>query len=162
MQRKSLEIWVGIFLLLGIAALVMLAVQVSSAGSNSGDSYRISTRFENVGGLNEKAPVMIGGVRIGRVAEIGIDKDTFEAIVHMDISSHYDNLPIDTGATILTAGLLGSQFVGLEPGAEDIYLENNDEMDAELSQSAIQLETLISQFMFSQGRGGENDNESDN
>ncbi|MEM7194822.1 MAG: outer membrane lipid asymmetry maintenance protein MlaD [Pseudomonadota bacterium] len=160
MQRRSLEIWVGVFLLLGIAALVMLAVQVSSAGSGSSDSYRITAKFENVGGLNVKAPVMVGGVRIGRVTAIEIDKEDYAAVVHMDIENRYDNLPIDTGASILTAGLLGSQFIGLEPGADDLYLESGDELD--LTQSAIQLETLISQFMFSQGQGGDGDNDSDN
>jgi len=154
-QSKTLETWVGIFMLLGIAALAVLAFKVSGSAGTGGDVYRIQARFENVGGLNEKAPVMIGGVRIGRVAEITIDKEDYSAIVGMDIESHYDNLPTDTGASILTSGLLGAQFVGLEPGAEDIYLEKGDEL--EITQSAIQLETLISQFMFS--RAGNNESE---
>ena len=156
MQNKSLEIWVGVFMILGIASLAMLALKVSGSAGTGGDVYRIEARFENVGGLSEKAPVMVGGVRIGRVAEISMDREDYSAVVGMDISTHYDNLPIDTGASILTSGLLGAQFVGLEPGAEDVYLQQGDEL--EITQSAIQLETLISQFMFSQA-GNNNDDE---
>lgn len=160
MNQKTIEIWVGIFMILGIAALTMLAFQVSGSAGGSGDVYRVNARFENVGGLNEKAPVMIGGVRIGRVAAISIDTDDFSAVVGMDIESKYDNLPSDTGASILTSGLLGAQFVGLEPGAEDLYLESGDEL--EITQSAIQLETLISRFMFSQAGKGDNSNDGGN
>jgi len=149
-MRKSIEIWVGVFILLGLAALTMLAVQVSSAGGGGG-TYRINAHFDNIGGLAEKAPVMIGGVRVGRVGVIGIDRDSYEAVVGLDIEAKYDNLPADTSASILTAGLLGAQFVGLQPGADDFYLQDGDAL--EITQSAIQLESLISQFMFSQGRG---------
>ncbi len=152
-KLKSIEIWVGIFIILGLAALTMLAMQVSSAGSGGGQTYRISAHFQNVGGLNEKAPVMIGGVRIGRVGEISIDRQSYNAVVGMDIDAGYDNLPIDTSASILTAGLLGAQFVGLQPGADDLYLAEGDQV--EITQSAIQLESLISQFMFSQGKSEE-------
>jgi phospholipid/cholesterol/gamma-HCH transport system substrate-binding protein len=147
-QKKTIEVWVGLFMILGIASLAMLALQVSGSAGTGGDVYRIQARFQNVGGLSEKAPVMVGGVRIGRVAEISIDKNDYSAVVGMDIETHYDNLPVDSGASILTSGLLGAQFVGLEPGAEDIYLQDGEEI--EITQSAIQLETLISQFMFSQ------------
>lgn len=143
------EIWVGIFLLLGLAALAMLAIQVSNAGGGGGTTFRVYADFGDVGGLNEKAPVMIGGVRIGRVGEITIDKDSYRPVVGLDIDAKYDNLPIDTSASILTAGLLGAQFVGLQPGGEDLYLEEGDRL--EITQSAVQLESLISQFMFSQG-----------
>lgn len=145
---RGIEIWVGIFLLAGLAALTMLAVQVSDAG-RGGETFRVYAQFDNVGGLNEKAPVMIGGVRVGRVAAISIDKENYNAVVGLDIDAQYDNLPTDTGASILTAGLLGAQFVGLQPGAEDIYLQGGDHI--EITQSAIQLETLISQFMFARG-----------
>ncbi len=157
MQNKTLELWVGLFMLLGLAAITMLAFKVSGSAGSGGDVFQVNARFENVGGLNEKAPVMIGGVRIGRVAKIEIDKEDYSAVVSMDIDAKYDNLPTDTGASILTAGLLGAQFVGLEPGAEDLFLENGDELD--ITQSAIQLETLISQFMFSQG--GDNEEKSE-
>ncbi|CAJ2377415.1 MAG: outer membrane lipid asymmetry maintenance protein MlaD [Gammaproteobacteria bacterium] len=153
MQRTSTEIWVGIFILLGLAALTMLAVQVSNAGGGGGNTFRVTAHFSNVGGLNEKAPVMIGGVRVGRVGDITIDRESYEAVVGMDIDARYDNLPADTSAAILTAGLLGAQFIGLLPGADDFYLEEGDRV--EITQSAIQLESLISQFMFSQGEGKE-------
>ena len=153
MQKRSLEIWVGVFMLMGIAALAMLAIQVSSAGKGGGDTYRIEARFDNVGGLNVKAPVMIGGVRVGRVGDIWIDQEEYVPVVGLDISTRYDALPDDTGASILTAGLLGAQFVGLSPGASDIFLEEGDTL--EFTQSAIQLESLISQFMFNQGKSPE-------
>ena len=157
MHNKTLEIWVGLFMLLGVAALAVLAFQVSGSAGTGGDVFRVEAKFENVGGLNEKAPVMVGGVRVGRVAEIRIDKEDYSAVVGMDIDAHYDNLPTDSGASILTSGLLGAQFVGLEPGADDIFLEQGDEI--EITQSAIQLETLISQFMFSQGSDNKADSE---
>ncbi len=152
MERKSIEIWVGIFILAGLAALIMLAMQVSNAGGGSGDTFRISANFNNIGGLNAKAPVMIGGVRVGRVGEIYIDKESYRAVVGMDLDTRYDNLPIDTSASIFTAGLLGAQFVGLQVGGEDIYLEEGDRLD--ITQDAIQLEELIGQFLFSQGMDG--------
>ena len=148
MERKSIEIWVGIFIITGLAALIMLAVQVSNAGGGGGDTFRIRADFNNIGGLNEKAPVMIGGVRVGRVGEIFVDKESYRAVVGMDLDTRYDNLPIDTSASIFTAGLLGAQFVGLQVGAEDIYLEEGDHLD--LTQDAIQLEELIGRFLFSQ------------
>ena len=126
---------------------------MSGAGQGGGDTYRVEAKFENIGGLNEKAPVMIGGVRVGRVGGIRIDRGDYSAVVSLDIDAKYDNLPIDTGASILTAGLLGAQFVGLSPGADDFTLEPGDML--EFTQSAIQLESLISQFMFNQGKGEE-------
>lgn len=153
MQRKSIEIWVGIFIIAGLAALTMLAVQVSNAGAGGGSTFRITANFTNVGGLSEKAPVMIGGVRIGRVGEITIDRESYRAVVGMDIDVRYDNLPVDTSASILTAGLLGAQYIGLQPGGDDLYLEEGDSLD--ITQSALQLESLISQFMFSLGKTGE-------
>ena len=157
MQQRTIEIWVGLFVILGIVSLAMLALKVSGSTGTGGDVYRIHARFQNVGGLTVKSPVMVGGVRIGRVAEISIDKDDYSAIVGMDIAAHYDNLPLDTGASILTAGLLGAQFVGLDPGAEDLFLREGDEI--EITQSAIQLESLIGQFMFSlAGNNSDEDN----
>ncbi len=146
MHNKSLELWVGLFMLSGIVALVMLAVQAGSSGSVIGETYRIEARFENVGGLAVKAPVRIGGVRIGRVGAIRIDPSDYAAVVSLDIDAEYDTLGEDTGAAILTSGLLGAQFVGLSPGASDLYLESGDTL--EFTQSAIQLESLIGQLMF--------------
>ena len=155
MQNRSLEVWVGIFMIAGIAALAMLAIQVSSAGTGSGRTYRIEARFDNVGGLNIKAPVMIGGVRVGRVGDIWKDREDYVPVVGLDIQSEYDTLPDDTGASILTSGLLGAQFVGLSPGSSEFFLEAGDAI--EFTQSAIQLESLISQFMFSQGKSKSGD-----
>lgn len=153
MYSKNLELWVGLFMLAGLLALVMLAVQVSSSGSGVGETYRVEARFDNVGGLAVKAPVMIGGVRVGRVGSIRIDPTDYVAVVGLDINTEYDTLGEDTGAAILTSGLLGAQFVGLSPGASDFYLEPGDTL--EFTQSAIQLETLIGQFMFNLGGEGE-------
>ncbi len=150
MRSKTLEIWVGIFMLLGIAALTMLAFQVSGPGLGSEKSYRIEARFDNIGGLNVKAPVMIGGVKVGRVGGIWIDKEDYVAVVGLDINAEYDSLPDDTGAAVLTSGLLGAQFIGLSPGSAEFYLEHGDQL--EFTQSAIQLESLISRFMFNQGK----------
>ena len=138
---------------MGIAALALLAVQVSGSGASTGNTYRIEARFDNIGGLNIKAPVMIGGVKVGKVGDIWIDKEDYVAVVGLDIHSSYDNLPEDTSASILTSGLLGAQFVGLSPGASEFYLEQGDSL--EFTQSAIQLESLISQFMFNQGKSSE-------
>jgi phospholipid/cholesterol/gamma-HCH transport system substrate-binding protein len=157
MNKHTIEIWVGIFMLVGIAALVMLAVQVGSVGSSSGNTYRLLARFDNVGGLSVKAPVMIGGVRVGRVGNIWIDEEDYTPVVGLDIDSSYDALGMDTGASILTAGLLGAQFVGLSPGYSDIYLEEGDTL--EFTQSAVQLESLISQFVFNQGSKKESEGE---
>ncbi len=146
MQKSAVEIWVGLFMAMGIAAIALLALKVSGPVGAGGESFRIQARFENVGGLNERAPVMVGGVRIGRVTKISMDKEDYSAVVDMDIDVTYDNLSIDTSASVLTTGLLGAKFIGLEPGAEEIFLVEGDEI--EITQSSIQLETLISQFMF--------------
>lgn len=152
MFSKTLEFVVGIFVLIGLAALVVLAAQVGSASFAQTNTYSIIAKFENIGGLNVKAPVSIGGVRIGRVTGIDLDTDTFSARVTMAIEEQYNELPIDTSASILTSGLLGAQFVGLEPGGDFEYLKDGDEI--ELTQSTIQLENLIGRFMFS-GPGAE-------
>ncbi len=115
--------------------------------------YTLMGRFENVGGLNVKAPVTMAGVRIGRVKDIRIDRDDFNALVFMQIDSRFDNLPKDTSASILTAGLLGAQFVSLEPGGDEEQLKDGDEIF--LTQSAVILEQLIGQMIFSQSEGGD-------
>lgn len=135
-------------MLAGIAALAMLAVQVADTEFGSADTYRIEAKFENVGGLAQNAPVMIGGVRVGRVAGIRIDPEAYMPVVSMDIDSQYNELSDDTGASILTAGLLGAQFIGLFPGSSEFRLGEGDEL--EFTQSAIQLETLIGQLLYSQ------------
>ena len=153
MKNKNLEMWAGIFMLVGIGALAMLAVKVSGPSLGAGQTYTVQARFHNIGGLSVKAPVMIGGVHVGRVGNIWIDKREYIPVVDLYIDNHYDTLPIDTGAAILTAGLLGAQYIGLSTGSSEFYLEEGDVL--EFTQSAIQLESLISQFMFGQGRNEE-------
>jgi phospholipid/cholesterol/gamma-HCH transport system substrate-binding protein len=151
MFSKTLEFIVGLFVLLGLAALAVLAVQVGSASFGRTESYNLTANFENIGGLNVKAPVAIGGVRIGRVTAIDLDTELYSARVTMAIEDTYDELPIDTSAAILTSGLLGAQFVGLDPGGDFEFLADGDEI--ELTQSTIQLENLIGRFMFSGPEG---------
>lgn len=146
MQSKGIHIWVGIFVLLGLVSVVILATRVSGGALSTGNTYTLSAKFDNVGGLSVKSPIRIGGVKIGSVTNIYMDKDDYKAVVEMAIDKQFDNLPLDTGASILTSGVLGANFVGLEPGADDFYLADGERI--ELTQSAIQLESLISQFMF--------------
>lgn len=155
MKNKGIvEFWVGLFVVAGIGALAFLAFQVGGfSGDDFGDTYQVEARFSNVGGLTSKAPVNMAGVRIGRVSAIRIDPNNYDAIVEMSIDRRYDNLPMDTSASILTQGLLGSQFVGLEPGGADLHLEDGDEIT--LTQSAVVLEQLISQMLFSKAEGDE-------
>ena len=155
MKNKGiLELWVGLFVVAGIGALGFLAFKVGSfSGGEFSETYTVKARFGNVGGLTTKAPVNMAGVRIGRVSEIRIDPNNYDAVVVMSIDKQYDNLPMDTSASILTQGLLGAQFVGLEPGGDDIYLEEGDEIT--LTQSAVVLEQLISQMLFSKAEGDE-------
>ena len=148
MPTKQLELIVGLFVALGLAAFFMLAMKVSditNLGDNNG--YVISANFENVGGLRERSPVTLAGVRIGRVAAIKIDKQTYEAVVALSINAEYDELPVDTAASILTAGIIGEQYVGLEPGGAEDYLKNGDKI--KLTQPALVLERLIGRFLTS-------------
>jgi len=151
-NRGILEFWVGLFVVAGVAALGFLAFKVGSfSGSEFNETYKLTAKFNNIGGLTTKAPVSLAGVRIGRVSNIRIDPKTYDAVVEMSIDKQYDNLPMDTSASILTQGLLGAQFVGLQPGGDDIYLHDGDEVM--LTQSAVVLERLISQMLFSKAEG---------
>ncbi|MCI0668103.1 MAG: outer membrane lipid asymmetry maintenance protein MlaD [Methylococcaceae bacterium] len=145
---KSHATWVGFFVFLGIGALFFLALQVSNLSSfDHGDGYRLVARFENIGGLKVRSPVTVSGVRIGRVSAIDYDKKTYQAVVEMKINPTYDTLPADTSAGIYTSGLLGEQYIGLEPGGAEEYLQNGDQF--EYTQSALVLEEIIGQFLFS-------------
>lgn len=150
MSERILQLTAGGFVLVGLAALLVLAVRVSGVGDERNDTYQVFARFENIGGLAEKSPVRLGGVRIGRVGEISLDQETYTALVVLEIESDYADLPGDTSAAILTSGLLGAQFIGLVPGGDDFPLAEGDEIM--ITQSALQLENLISRFLFEQGR----------
>ena len=148
MSSRKIEVLVGLFVAVAIAAFFMLAVNVSNMSTyGGGDSYEISARFDNIGGLKVRSPVAAGGVRIGRVTDIQYNNDTYEAVVIMSIDAQYDKFPIDTAASIFTSGLLGEQFIGFEPGAEEDYLKSGDVID--LTQSALVLEQIIGQFLYS-------------
>lgn len=147
MQCKSLEILVGLFVSICIAALFFLALQVSNYSDlQDNGSYTVIAHFENVGGLKSKALVSMAGVPIGRVANISFDTQKYDARVTLHINSDYNKLPSDTSASILTSGLLGDNYIGLTPGGLDEFLQEGDTI--ELTQSALVLERLISQFLF--------------
>jgi phospholipid/cholesterol/gamma-HCH transport system substrate-binding protein len=152
-NSRTLEIMVGLFVALGMAALFMLALQVSNltmAGESA--SYTINARFDNVGGLKTRAPVTLGGVRIGRITAIDYDQERYEAVVALAINAHYNRLPKDSSASIFTAGLLGEQYIALEPGGDERYLAEGDEI--RLTQPALVLEQVIGQFLFSKAQEG--------
>jgi phospholipid/cholesterol/gamma-HCH transport system substrate-binding protein len=152
MQKRIIELWVGAFVLAGVAALGMLAFKVGNlSGADVKDGYKITAHFHNIGGLTVKAPVSMAGVRVGRVSGITIDRDDYTAVVEMTVDPKYDNLPRDTSASILTQGLLGAQYVGLEPGGDEQYLKDGDRLD--ITQSAVVLEQLIGQLLFSKAGG---------
>ena len=150
-NKRSIEIWVGVFAIAGMAALFMLAMKVSNIATFSSDGgYRLTARFDNIGGLKVRSPVSMAGVRVGRVSEIAFDNQTYEAVVTMQIDRQYDRLPKDTSASILTSGVLGENYVGLEAGARQTYLRDGDEI--RITQSALVLENLIGQFLVNQAQ----------
>jgi phospholipid/cholesterol/gamma-HCH transport system substrate-binding protein len=153
-KQRAIEIAVGAFMAAGLVALFFLAMQVSNlSNASGGDGYRIRARFQNVGSLKVRAPVSMAGVRVGRVETIGFDQSTYEAVVTMRIDARYDRIPDDTFANIYTAGLLGEQYVSLDPGGSDQYLKNGDVIAH--TQSALVLEQIVGQFLFNKaGEGG--------
>jgi phospholipid/cholesterol/gamma-HCH transport system substrate-binding protein len=150
---RMLEIWVGVFVALGLLGLFFVAIEVSNLGEfrSTEGSYRIKAHFGNIGGLRVRAPVSMAGVTVGRVEKIGFDEQRYEAIVDIRVDPAFKKLPDDTSASILTAGLLGEQYIGLSAGGSDVYLGEGDEI--ELTQSAVVLEQLISRFLFNKKRG---------
>jgi len=153
MKRQLLEIAVGFFVLSGFVALLFLSFRVSNLNSDSvTDPYQVNARFDNIGSLKVRAPVTMAGVRIGRVSEIRLDSSSYQAQVVMDISGDFDKLPIDSSASINTQGLLGEQFVSLEPGGQQKYLDDGDRI--RLTQSAVVLENLIGQMLFNNSTEG--------
>ncbi len=146
MSRSKVDFWVGLFVLLGGIALVFLALQAGNLTTYSfRPTYTLTASFNNIGGLKARAAVRSAGVVVGRVESIGFDNETFEAVVTMRIEDGY-RFPADTSASILTSGLLGEQYIGLDPGGDDKYLANGDRVM--YTQSAVVLENLISQFLY--------------
>lgn len=153
MQVRTIEIWVGVFVAAGLAALFMLAMQVSNltvVGDDKG--YTISARFENISGLKVRSPVTMAGVRIGRVTAIDFDPQTFQAVVSMRIGAAYDQLPVDTSAAVLTSGLVGEKYVGLDAGGDMDVLKDGGEI--KLTQSTLVLEQMIGKFLFDKAESG--------
>jgi len=145
MGKKKIEILVGLFVLLGMLGLVFLALQAANLGSvGGGDTYTVQARFDNIGGLKPRAPVRSAGVLVGRVKKISLDSKTFQGVITMEIERVYQ-FPKDSAAKILTSGLLGDQYVGLEPGGDDANLAEGDTIAQ--TQSAVVLENLIGQFV---------------
>ena len=153
-QTRSVELGTGLFVLLGLAALFFLTTQTTgSSNISTSDAYEVTARFENVGSLKDRAPVAMSGVTIGRVTSVEFDPQGLDAVVTFVIDSQFDQIPDDSDASILTAGLLGSQYIGLQPGGSDLYLEGGSEI--QFTQSAIVIENLISKYLFSQGSDSE-------
>ena len=147
MGKKSIEIMVGVFVLLGMLGVLFLALKAANLGGfSSGDTYTLLAKFDNIGGLKVRAPVRSAGVTVGRVASITFDEKTYQGVVRLDMQRQAQ-FPSDSSARILTAGLLGDQYVGLEPGAEEKFFAAGDTIKQ--TQSAVVLESLISQFLFS-------------
>ncbi len=153
MDRTVLDLWVGIFVAAGIAALFVLALQVGNAGTTfkRSDTYRVYAEFDNIGGLKESAPVKSAGVVVGRVDDIQFDGKKFVARVVMKIDKRYP-FPKDTSVSILTAGLLGEQYLGLEAGGDSAPLKDGDTL--KLTQSAVVLEKLLGQFLYNKAAEG--------
>ena len=146
MSRTSLDLWVGIFVVIGGAALLFLALKVGNLGAlNNAPTYVVTAQFDNIGGLKVRAPVKSAGVVVGRVTDIRFDTQTYRAEVALAVDARYE-FPSDTIATILTSGLLGEQYVGLEPGGDEQVLKSGDRV--QITQSAVVLEKLIGQFLF--------------
>ena len=152
MSRKLLDLWVGFFVVLGFAALLFLALRVGIVSSaNFAETYRLTAKFDNIGGLKVRGPVKSAGVVVGRVAEIRLDPGSYEAQVTLTIDSRY-RFPKDTFASILTAGLLGEQYIGLDAVGDERMLKDGEVVAK--TQSAVVLEKLISQFMFNKASEG--------
>ena len=155
MKRKALDLWVGVFVAIGLGALLFLALKVGNLASfSAAETYLVKANFDNIGGLKKRAPVKSAGVVVGRVEDIVFDTETYEAAVTFSIDKRYE-FPKDTSAKILTSGLLGEQYVGLAAGGDTAKLTNGDAL--KITQSAVVLENLISQFLFNKAADGNKD-----
>ncbi len=155
MQKRTIEIAVGVFFLLGILAFAMLALQVSGISKiyNLKEGYKITADFENIGGLKPRARVTIAGVAVGRVVAINYDPKTYVARVTIVMDNNVNNIPDDTSASILTSGLLGDNYIGLSPGFSDNFYKEGDHIPVENTSKAVVLEELVSKFLSSQASG---------
>ncbi len=152
-STRTRELGTGLFIFLGFAALLFLATQTTGMDQfTDNEGYRVIARFSDVSGLKVRSPVTLAGVNIGRVESIKFDNDRLDAVVTLRIRNEYDHIPDDSDAGIVTAGLLGSKYIGIGPGGSETYLENNSEI--EITQSAIVLEDVIGRFLFSQSANG--------
>lgn len=146
MQRATLDLWVGIFVVAGLAAILFLALKVGNmSGFDSGSAYTVKGAFDNIGGLKPRAPIKSAGVVVGRVSDIGFDPKSYEAVVSMNLDARYQ-FPKDSSAAIMTSGLLGEQYIALEAGGEEKMLADGDKL--KLTQGAVVLENLIGQFLY--------------
>lgn len=153
MSRSTMDLWVGIFVALGIAALLFLSLKVGNlSGGNLQNPYELIAKFDNIGALKVRGPVKSAGVVVGRVTDIRFDPQTYEALVTMHIDARY-RFPKDSYASILTAGLLGEQYIGLDAGSSDTMLAAGGRLNR--TQSAVVLERLISQFLFNKAAEGQ-------
>ena len=152
MNKTVLDLWVGLFVITGVAALLFLALKVGSTSAiNTSNSYEVIARFDNIGGLKPRAPVKSAGVVVGRVGDIRFDNETYEAAVTLRLDTRYA-FPKDTSAAIMTSGLLGEQYVGLEAGGDSQTLKDKDQVL--LTQSAVVLENLIGHFIYGKAQEG--------
>lgn len=152
MNKTILDLWVGLFVIVGIAALLFLTLKVGSMNTvNNSDSYEVIARFENIGGLKTRAPVKSAGVVVGRVAAVRFDNEMYEAAVTLRLDKRYA-FPKDSSAAIMTSGLLGEQYIGLEAGGDSVKLKDKDRIL--ITQDAVVLENLISQFLYGKAQEG--------
>ena len=153
MERKTLDLWVGLFVVAGLAAVLVLAMKVGNLSTfNMSESYTLQANFDNIGGLKARAPVKSAGVVVGRVTNISFDNASYRARVSMVVDKRYQ-FPKDTFAKILTAGLLGEQYIGLDPGGDEVNLKSGDTIAK--TQSAVVLESLISSFLYNKAADGD-------
>ncbi|MEX2496791.1 MAG: outer membrane lipid asymmetry maintenance protein MlaD [Woeseia sp.] len=149
-QTRSVELGTGLFALLGIAALFFLTTQTTGSEKFTGtDTYAVEARFQNIGNLKPRAPVSMAGVTIGRVTSVKLDPMRFDAVVTLAIDNRYNDIPEDSDASILTSGLLGSQYIGLQPGGSETSLQDGSQI--QFTQSAMVIENLISKYLFNSG-----------
>jgi phospholipid/cholesterol/gamma-HCH transport system substrate-binding protein len=152
MNRSTIDLWVGVFVVAAIGAVLFLALKVGNLSSfSTNQTYQVFARFANIGGLKVRAPVKSAGVVVGRVADVRFDNESYEAIVSLNLDYQYQ-FPRDTTGKILTSGILGEQYVGLEAGGDGVMLKQGDRI--RLTQSAVVLENLISQFLFNKAAEG--------